>query len=400
MPVAVGRALLCSRGALNGLRVLHVRRSSRSFPITRYAPRRRRRRTVPAARVVLFAFAAAGLGWVYWLRSAESVGSRRHDADRQGGSTRAAADSLASGNRAPEIDWTGGLLLNGADDAVESSAPDASGMLLALAPQEPTSRAAATDPGLRENADLAAARKLYQSGQVIEARHQLNAFLVRTDLTPAELADVRDLLATIANDTLFSSRRVPDDPLIETYVIQRGDVLINVAKRFDTPFEVIMQINNLRDPGRIREKQQLKVLRGPFHVKIDKSDCRLDLYLQDLYVRSYRVAVGAPDKITPEGVWKVAEKLPNPTYHPPPTAEVHEIIAADDPRNPLGEHWIGLEGVEGDTVGRTGFGIHGTIEPDSIGKPVSDGCIRMQNEDVAFIYGVLVSGKSRVTVLP
>ena len=126
----------------------------------------------------------------------------------------------------------------------------------------------------------------------------------------------------------------------------------------------------------------------------------MDLYLQDLYVRSYRIAVGAPDKVTPEGVWKVAEKLPNPTYHPPPTAEVHEIIAADDPRNPLGEHWIGLEGVEGDAIGRSGFGIHGTIEPENIGKPVSDGCIRMLNEDVAFVYSLLVTGKSRVTVVP
>jgi len=59
------------------------------------------------------------------------------------------------------------------------------------------------------------------------------------------------------------------------------------------------------------------------------------------------------------------------------------VIRHDDPENPLGEHWIDI----GDS-----FGIHGTNEPDSIGKAESKGCIRMKNEEVAELYDFLVVG--------
>ena len=66
----------------------------------------------------------------------------------------------------------------------------------------------------------------------------------------------------------------------------------------------------------------------------------------------------------------------------------------------MGERWIGLEGVKGNAVGREGYGIHGTIEPESIGKAVSMGCVRMLNEDVAFLYDLMLPGRSTVTIVP
>jgi lipoprotein-anchoring transpeptidase ErfK/SrfK len=71
---------------------------------------------------------------------------------------------------------------------------------------------------------------------------------------------------------------------------------------------------------------------------------------------------------------------------------------ADDPRNPLGERWIGLEGVSGSAVGMMAYGIHGTIEPESIGKSVSMGCVRLHNADVEQLYDLLVIDKSQVTI--
>ena len=44
------------------------------------------------------------------------------------------------------------------------------------------------------------------------------------------------------------------------------------------------------------------------------------------------------------------------------------------------------------------MGIHGTIDPNSIGKQESLGCIRMRNEDVAIVFEMLVDSKSTVTV--
>jgi lipoprotein-anchoring transpeptidase ErfK/SrfK len=38
-------------------------------------------------------------------------------------------------------------------------------------------------------------------------------------------------------------------------------------------------------------------------------------------------------------------------------------------------------------LGSSLYRIHGTNEPDTIGKNVSSGCIRMLNEDVVDLYG-------------
>jgi lipoprotein-anchoring transpeptidase ErfK/SrfK len=59
------------------------------------------------------------------------------------------------------------------------------------------------------------------------------------------------------------------------------------------------------------------------------------------------------------------------------------VVANDDPENPLGERWIDI----GDS-----FGIHGTNEPDSIGKAESRGCLRLRHDDVIELYDFLVIG--------
>jgi len=64
----------------------------------------------------------------------------------------------------------------------------------------------------------------------------------------------------------------------------------------------------------------------------------------------------------------------------------------------LGARWIGLEGLEGEAKGRTGFAIHGTKNPEEIGKAVSRGCIRLYNEDVVLVYDLLMPGVSQVLV--
>jgi LysM repeat protein len=249
-----------------------------------------------------------------------------------------------------------------------------------------------------ENPAIERARRLYDAGKIIEARHELNTLLTG-QLSRSDQAEVRQLLTKIAAETIFSSRRLPGDPLVESYVVQPGDVLARISQRYKVPAEILMQINNISDPRRLRADQTIKVLKGPFHARIYKSEFRMDVYLQDLYVRSFRVGLGA-DQGTPEGVWKVKERLHNPTYYPPAGSSIKRIVPPDDPDNPLGKHWIGLEGVSGDAVGRTGYGIHGTNEPESIGKAVSLGCIRLLNEDVTVLYSMLLPGESTVTILP
>lgn len=264
----------------------------------------------------------------------------------------------------------------------------------ARAVQPPTPQAATS--GLTALIDAAWAR--HESGDVIRARHELNALLPRAS-APGDARRVRELLARIADETIFSSKATNGDPLVETYTIKPGDLLVKVAPKYDVPYELLMQINGIKDASRLGAGRTIKAVKGPFHARISKSAFRLDLYLGDLYVRSYPVGIGG-DNPTPEGEWKVKAKLSNPTYFPPASDKSHKIIPANDPKNPLGERWIGLEGVSGMALGQNGFGIHGTIEPDSIGRAVSKGCIRMLNPDVEFVYSTLQAGLSRVTITP
>ena len=74
----------------------------------------------------------------------------------------------------------------------------------------------------------------------------------------------------------------------------------------------------------------------------------------------------------------------NPTWF-----KTGAIYPPGSPDNELGSRWLGFD--------KPGYGIHGTVEPQSIGKSVSRGCIRMLNQDVEEVYSMVPSG-TQVTV--
>lgn len=209
-----------------------------------------------------------------------------------------------------------------------------------------------------------------------------------------ELSHIRAELTRIGNETIFSPRILDNDPHVHRYTIKPGDALGKIAKVNKVSSDLLATINNIQDKNRIRAGQVLKVVRGPFRAVVNKSSYSLDVYLGDTFLRSFKVGLGADDS-TPTGAWQVGTKLRNPTYYPPRGGQV---IAADAPDNPLGEHWISLVGVSGAAAGQERYGIHGTIEPESIGCSQSLGCIRMYNEDVKLLYSCLVERHSTVTV--
>jgi lipoprotein-anchoring transpeptidase ErfK/SrfK len=115
-----------------------------------------------------------------------------------------------------------------------------------------------------------------------------------------------------------------------------------------------------------------------------------------MYVTTFPVGLGKDDS-TPTGTFLVEpqKKLKNPTYYSP---RGEGVIDADDPKNPLGERWVGLTGIDGHAIGKESYGIHGTIDETSIGKMESMGCIRMHNADVEWVFDLMVEGKSLVIV--
>ncbi len=92
----------------------------------------------------------------------------------------------------------------------------------------------------------------------------------------------------------------------------------------------------------------------------------------------------------PVGDLKVAVLVENPDYTfnpdlwPDVTNVASKLRIAPGPRNPVGVAWIGLD--------RPGYGVHGTVRPQDIGKTGSLGCFRLTNWDAARLLRALKVG--------
>ena len=254
------------------------------------------------------------------------------------------------------------------------------------------------------NGPLADAKARVAAGQWIDARAGLNDVFQAGHLSDADAAAARTELQEINQTIVFSPKTFPDDPYSLGYSVRQGDSLAKIAAGHDTTWQLLARINHL-DPRRLRYGTTIKVVRGPFFAVVRKGAYTIDAYLGGLpgkpgsmYVMSFPVGLGK-DNSTPTGLWAIAPhaKLKHPTYYPP---EGGDPIDADDPKNPLGGYWIALTGIDGQAIGRTSYGIHGTIEPDSIGHQSSMGCIRLRNDDIAMVFDLMVEGKSLVRVDP
>jgi lipoprotein-anchoring transpeptidase ErfK/SrfK len=91
-----------------------------------------------------------------------------------------------------------------------------------------------------------------------------------------------------------------------------------------------------------------------------------------------------------KGTVRIGDKAEWPGWTPPAPMIAREkargnILPAYMPgglSNPLGARALYLYGANGDT----GYRIHGTSEPWTIGLDVSSGCIRLNNDDVVDLY--------------
>jgi hypothetical protein len=249
---------------------------------------------------------------------------------------------------------------------------------------------------------IQAGMELIAQNKPLEARRMLSLALESQGISPADAEKVRNELSKVNQRLVFGPEVVPGDPFCKSYVIEGGDALSKLPKKLNlhTEYLFLKRINAIENERRLRVGQRIKTVTGPFHAVVDKRAFRMDLYLGDgdqrVFVQSLRVGLGEFDA-TPEGVFDVKRdsKLINPAWANPRTGEQ---FAPDDPKNPLGEYWIGLVGASDNIRGLEGYGVHGTIEPESIGQMKSMGCVRMLHDDVALVYELLMPGVSTVTI--
>jgi lipoprotein-anchoring transpeptidase ErfK/SrfK len=157
-----------------------------------------------------------------------------------------------------------------------------------------------------------------------------------------------------------------------------GETLSKIAKAHGTTWELLTRVNGISDPRRIRLGQSVQVPVAPIRVEVDKETFKMSVFVGDVMVKQYPVCVGTEATPTPDGEFKVKRKAKNPSW-----SLDGQYAAPNSPDNPAGSRWIDLG---------NRYGIHGTNEPNSVGKRASQGCVRMLNDDVEEVYDLLVDG--------
>lgn len=233
--------------------------------------------------------------------------------------------------------------------------------------------------------------------RIIEARDGLNETL-SMPMNNVQRTVIKQKLSGLADEWLFSRSIFPRDRLCSRYKVVSGNLLSSIGKEHKVPWEILMKVNKISRPELLKAGETIKVIHGPFHVRVYRSTFKMDLYLQHTFVRSFNVGIGRPGRETPTGLWRVKRggKMISPKWTDPDT---HKTYTAKDRDYPLGSRWIALEGISGEAQGRRGFAIHGTKIPEEIGIAGSRGCIRLYNVDAILVYSLLKQGLSQVEVV-
>lgn len=219
--------------------------------------------------------------------------------------------------------------------------------------------------------DLLAAKGIYQE-------------LVNNFPAHQEVAGWQKKMEEINLKLLFSSALIPGKSIV--YEVKPADTLSKIARELNTTVDLIIKSNNL-STDKINPGKKIRIWNEPFNILVDKSQNTLMLKTgSEEIIKTYTVSTGANNS-TPAGTFKIVDKIPNPPWFKPGS---EKPIPAGSPENILGTRWLALS--------LPSYGIHGTTDPQSLGKQVTQGCVRMSNSDVEELYTIVPVG-TEVTII-
>jgi lipoprotein-anchoring transpeptidase ErfK/SrfK len=127
------------------------------------------------------------------------------------------------------------------------------------------------------------------------------------------------------------------------------------------------------------EASLVRVTVDPYRVVVERKAHQLTLYQNNQPAFRAPVGIGTSETPTPGGVFYIKELLQPPS-----------------PNGPYGPFAFGLSGysdvLKSFAGGNGVIGLHGTNEPQYVGKDVSHGCIRLYNSDILRLVQLLPLG--------
>jgi lipoprotein-anchoring transpeptidase ErfK/SrfK len=177
-------------------------------------------------------------------------------------------------------------------------------------------------------------------------------------------------------------------------------VIERLAERFHTTPDVLRQLNPGVDfervaPGTVIDVPNIWRLpppAAPARLVVDKSGGAVRGYdSTGALLFSLRASVGSEATPSPTGLLRVRSVTRNPWYQYNPRvlsgrASTPGKIAdlPPGPNSPVGTVWIQLS--------KAHIGIHGTPQPEKVGRGQSHGCVRLTNWDAQFLAGLVTPG--------
>jgi hypothetical protein len=152
------------------------------------------------------------------------------------------------------------------------------------------------------------------------------------------------------------------------------------------PFE----IESLKSLGSLPRQPDFQSRR----IQINRKERMLDLFENDMLLASAPITPGSQNLPTPAGKWKLLAISTMPVFRWDEGVLNHGVRTSNffllppGPNSPVGVAWCALN--------KPGIGIHGTNNPETIGRAHSHGCMRVANWDIARLIQRITPG---ITVL-
>lgn len=215
---------------------------------------------------------------------------------------------------------------------------------------------------------------------------------------PADRASLRVWTDAVARAQAGHQWNRGGDWPAATVTVEKGDSLITVRKRVLEQHRGLLvctgqieRANELRG-GVIHPGQVLRVPTARARMLVDITARWVFYLMDDIVAAAWEVGVGMPGSETRPGAYTVGEKREEPMWFRPGK----QPVPYGDPQNPLGTRWIAWMNPDGTS---SGLGFHGTKDPGSVGQDLSQGCVRMRQQDVEELFEILPRGAS-ITVQP
>lgn len=220
---------------------------------------------------------------------------------------------------------------------------------------------------------IATADRQYSSDRRREALATLSLFYETPNLTSEQREQLLIRLDPLAREVIYS----PDHLLEQPHRVTGNETLMDVAQKYDVPWQLLANINGIDDPVTVLPGTDLKVLRGPFRADVDLNNQELTLFLGDLYAGRFPIGIGS-DPTPRAGTYTIQEKNSAKTYYD----MSGNPVPPGNPRNPYGAMWIDLG---------SGISLHGSPIAD---RATDEGCISVAGNYSRDVFGILSEGSS------